>query len=81
MILKMEPLGREALLEQAEQRAIKMAALMWPEHLKGKREETARMLTLRYFKDYTHPDPPEHCSVCQSRTGRRGMCPSCQELQ
>jgi len=77
----MDQLDSEALLELAKQRAIKMASLMWPEHLKDKREETARSLTLRYFKDYTHPDPSEHCSVCQSRTGRRGMCPSCQELQ
>lgn len=77
----MTPLDREALLELSKQRAIQMAALMWPEHLKEKREETVRSLTLRYFKEYTHPDPPEHCSVCGTRTGRRGTCPSCQELQ
>lgn len=76
----MAPLNREVLLEMAEQRATKMASVMWPEHLKDKREETARSLTLRYFKEYTHPDPLEHCSVCQRHIGRRGMCPSCQEL-
>lgn len=76
----MESLDREALLEKAKQRATKEASLMWPEH-SNKREETTKILTLRYFKDYTHPDPAEHCSVCQKRTGRRGLCPSCQEMQ
>ncbi len=75
----MAPLGREALLELAERRAIKVAASMWPEHMKDKREETTRILTLRYFKEYTHPDPAEHCSVCHMHTGRRGICPSCEE--
>lgn len=70
-------LNREALLEQAKQKATKAASLMCPEQ----REEATKRLTLRYFKEYTHPDPPEHCSVCHSHTGRRGICPSCDELK